>query len=81
MKVYVVITDSFCDDYGVGVSARIFSKREDAEGELNKLYEEELKTDWFDKKDYAKGDYFAFWQDGYYDVSHYHACVEEHEVE
>ena len=80
MKVYVLVTNSCSEMSGTEVDARVYRKREDAEQVLKNMFESGCKENWFDKQEYVEGDYFDFWNDGYYERSHYHGFIEEQEL-
>lgn len=81
MKVYIVALDEVYDGDTGDCTVFVYDSRRKAEKRLAELYEIGKKDGYFDKDESVEGDYVDLYMDGYYSRDHYHARIEEREVE
>lgn len=80
MKVYILIEDWASDGNGCGVSVKTYATRELAQKALAEAVESVKKNIDYDTIDEVEGDYFDYYNEGWYDNQHEHLAIEEQEI-
>lgn len=78
MKVYLVIEES-CVECMQDTNVKVYSKKEDAVEEWNRLRKQWLEWSGLERTEYEY--HFEMWEDGYYCHNHVNLDVEESEVQ